>query len=149
MRKGLDPLTTEGSRKQGGRYNPPTEFGALYSSLERDTAIAEVARGLKRRGVEPTSYPEGVYWSFQLSIELEAVLDLTDPDVLKEVNIDQKELLGDDIQFTRKLSSKARAEGYQALLVLSVTNPKNKNLVVFADALPESTRVLESEPVSF
>jgi RES domain-containing protein len=36
-------LGTTGSLKAGGRFNPPNEFGALYTSLDAITAAKEVA----------------------------------------------------------------------------------------------------------
>src|SRR5207237_485302 len=86
-REGLDPLATTRSLKAGGRFNPPNEFGALYTSLEATSATKEVARGLRQRGVDPDQFPEGAWWVYELEVKLEAVLDFTDADVLQKSGI--------------------------------------------------------------
>ena len=68
VREGLDPLATTGSLKAGGRFNPPNEFGELYTSLEAKTAAQEVARGLIARGVDPEQFPEAAWWVYELEV---------------------------------------------------------------------------------
>jgi RES domain-containing protein len=64
-------LATTGSLKGGGRFNPPSEFGALYTSLEATTAAKDVARGLRQRGIDPEQFPGGAWWAYELEVELE------------------------------------------------------------------------------
>ncbi len=146
--EGLDPLGTSGSLNAGGRFNPPNEFGALYTSLEATTAAKEVARGLRQRGVDPEKFPEGSWWIYELEVNLEVVLDLTDPDVLRTSGIRQDSLTGTDINATRQMAAEARERGYEAVLVPSAAVPNSKNLVIFVDRLPLPPKVLSSRPVS-
>lgn len=44
--------TLAGSQRQGGRFNPPGEFGALYTSTDEDTAWIEVAARFEREGID-------------------------------------------------------------------------------------------------
>ena len=46
-----DPLSTEGSLRHGGRYNPPGAFGALYCGESPEVCAAEVR---KRAAGQPT-----------------------------------------------------------------------------------------------
>lgn len=147
VQKGLDPLGTTGSFKAGGRFNPPNGFGALYTSLEAPTALKEVAKGLRLRGIDPEQYPEDAYWIYELEVTLEAVLDLTDPDVLQKSGFQQDSLTGTDVNTTREIATQARERGYEALLVPSAAAPKSKNLVIFLDKLDARPRVLSSRPV--
>ncbi len=149
VRAGLDPLGTTGSLKAGGRFNRPNEFGALYTSLEATTAAKEVARGLRQRGVDPEEFPEGAWWVYELEVRLEAVLDLTDPDVLYRTGIRQDSLTGTDVNAAREIATQAREQGYQALLVPSAAAPNSNNLVIFLDKLPVRPNVLSSRPVRF
>lgn len=149
VREGLDPLGTTGSLKAGGRFNPPNEFGALYTSLESTTAAKEVARALRQRGIDPAQFSEGAWWVYELEVKVEAVLDLTDPDVLQSIGIQQDSLTGMDINPTKELASQARERGYEALLVPSAADANSKNLVVFLDKLPVRPNVLSSRPVIF
>jgi RES domain-containing protein len=147
VQKGLDPLGTAGSLKAGGRFNPPNAFGALYTSVEVPTALKEVAKGLRLRGIDPEQFPEDAYWIYELEVRLEAVLDLTDPDVLQKSGFQEDSLTGTDINATREIATQARERGYEALLVPSGANPKSKNMVIFLDKLDTRPRVLSSRPV--
>lgn len=149
VREGLDPLGTEGSLKAGGRYNPPNQFAALYTSLAAATAAEEVARGLRLRGIDPEQFPEGAYWVYELEVKLEAVLDLTDPDVLRRSGIQRALLTGADVIPTREIAAQARELGYQALLVPSAARPDTKNLVIFLHKLAAPPQVLNSRPIGF
>lgn len=149
VREGLDPLGTTGSLKAGGRFNSPNEFGAIYTSLEGATATKEVARGLRLRGIDPEQFSERGWWVYELEVKLEAVLDLTDPDVLRKSRIQQESLTGSDVNPTREIAAQARESGYQALLVPSAAAAGSKNLVIFLDNLSVRPNVLSSRPVSF
>jgi len=43
--------TLAASQAAGGRFNPPGEFGALYTASDTDTAWEEVAARFRRQGV--------------------------------------------------------------------------------------------------
>jgi filamentous hemagglutinin len=147
VREGLDPLATTGSLKAGGRFNPPNDFGALYTSLDAETAAQEVARGLRARGIDPEQFREGAWWVYELEVKLESVLDLTDPAVLEKSAISADSLTGRDVNATRRIAAEARERGYEALLVPSAAAPASKNLVVFVDKLSVPPNVLSSKPV--
>jgi RES domain-containing protein len=148
VRDGLDPLGTTGSLRAGGRFNPPNEFGALYTSLDSMTAAKEVARGLRQRGVDPSQFPEGSWWVYELQVKLEAVLDLTDADVLQKSGMQEDSLTGSDVNLTREIAAEARERGYEALLVPSAA-AGSKDLVIFPDNLRVRPNVLSSGPISF
>lgn len=149
MREGLDPLATSGSLKAGGRFNPPNEFGALYTSLDAKTAAQEVARGLRARGIDPEQFPAGAWWVYEVEVKLDSVLDLTDPVVLERSGISAGSLTGSDVNATQRIAAEARERGYVALLVPSAAAPGSKNLVIFLDRMAEHPTVLSSKPVSF
>ena len=142
-------MATTGSLKAGGRFNPPNEFGALYTSLEPNTAAKEVARGLRQRGVDPDQFPEGAWWVYELEVKLESVLDLTDADVLQKSGIPENSLIGTDVNATRQIAAEARKRGYEGLLVPSASVAGSKNLVIFLDKASSRPNVLSSRPVSF
>jgi RES domain-containing protein len=149
VRQGLDPLGTEGSLRAGGRFNSPGEFGALYTSVEEATAAKEVARGLRQRGIDPEEFPEGGWWIYELEVKLEAILDLTDSNVLQKIGVRQDSLTSTDTNATREIAAQARGLGYEGLLVPSVAAANSANLVIFLDKLPERPNVRSSRPVSF
>ena len=147
VRKGRDPLSTEWNLKNGGRYNPPGEFPALYASLRESTAAAEKARSERLRGIDPEQYPPGEWWAYELALDFESVLDLTDSKVLANLAIGQETLLGEDRTRTQQIAREARAAGFQALLVPSVAARGEKNLVVFTDRPHAEPRVLTSRAI--
>lgn len=147
VHKGYDPLSVEGSFKAGGRYNIAGRFGALYTSLDETTAAAEVARRLNLGGIDPAAYPPGEWWDYEVEVELDKVLDLTDPAVAASLQAAPRSLTGADVAFTRRLADEAHAAGFQAIIVPSAAIGGSKNLVVFLDKLPELPRILASHPV--
>ncbi len=148
VRAGRDPLSTEGSRKTGGRYNPPGDFGALYAALESETAAAEVARGLRLRGVDPAGFAADDWWEYEIELRAAAILDLTDSDTLARLGLSQDALTAADAALTREMGAKAHRAGYAGLLVPSAARLGRTNLVIFLDRLDETPAVLRSHPVS-
>jgi len=148
VRDGVDPLGTVGSLTAGGRFNSPGEFAALYTSLDPVTASKEVARGLKQRGIDPSQFPPGSWWIYELEVEVEAVLDLTSPDILQKIEVKSDALTRGDLQVPRSIAAEARAKGFGALLVPSAAAPESKNLVIFLDRLPGIPNVLSSRPAN-
>lgn len=148
-RAGDDPLSVAGSRAVGRRYNPPSEFGALYASLVRETAVAEVARNLRRRGIPLESISLGDFQIYALRLSLTEVLDLHDPKVLAQIGLSLEALRSDDVSLTRSIGGAARSAGYQALLVPSAVREGSRNLVVFTDRLEKPIDIISSESVDF
>jgi RES domain-containing protein len=106
-----------------------------------------VAKGLRLRGIDPEQFPEDAYWIYELEVRLDAVLDLTDRDVLQKSGVQQGSLTGTDVNATREIAAQARERGYQALVVPPAAAPDSKNPVIFLDKLETRPRVLSSMPV--
>jgi len=140
-------LSAEGSRVNGGRYNAPGEFGPLYCSLEENTAAAEVARGLRAVGQDPAAYPEGSWILYELEIQADEVLDLTDEETLTLLGLQPAMLTGDHRQVTQRLGREAREAGYQAILAPSAAVPGGKNLILFLDRLPSPPNLFRCTPI--
>lgn len=99
------------------------------------------------RAVDPAQFPEGAWWVYELEVQLESVLDLTDSEVLRKTAIAASSLTGSDLTATRRIAAEAREQGYEALLVPSAAAPESKNLVIFLDRVPAPPIVLSSKPV--
>ena len=84
---GQTPLSLEGSLIYGGRYNIPYQFGALYCGITADVCWAEIEK--KMEGPVKRSR----FRVYKLQINLQKVLDLTDPQVCIELKIAQKSLI--------------------------------------------------------
>ncbi|MCI2429294.1 RES family NAD+ phosphorylase [Candidatus Acetothermia bacterium] len=128
-------LSPAGSFQYGGRYNPKGEFGVLYLSESVEICIAEVLRAAS----DPNFFKQPRICG-TIHVMLEKVLDLTDEQILKELGIRKEVLLQDtgdrerDYRLTRRISRIARAAGFEALKVPSVTSRGN-NLVIFVEHL--------------
>lgn len=131
-----------GSRRVGGRFNPPGGFGALYLSLEPATARAELERRAARSGVPLEDLLPRVLLT--VIVELGRVLDLRDPEERGRWGLDEETLTGDDHGPCQEVGRAARREGYEAILYPSAARPRGWNLVVFLDRLhPGSGIVVE------
>jgi RES domain-containing protein len=144
--KGVDPLSTQGSALNGGRYNSPGVTGVLYASFAGDTAIAEVTKGLIARGINPQSYAPGDWWMYELEVSLDAVLDLTDPGVIERLQLAPERLLQSDAAYTRQIGKQASEAGYEAMIAPSAARIGEKNLVVFLESADRIPTVKSSRP---
>jgi RES domain-containing protein len=126
-----DVLDLEASRRSGGRYNPPGEFGAVYCSDSPELCLAERISngGSGRMAVVP------------VEVVLKRVLDLTSTSVREALGVPLEDLVSDGHEVTRRLGVAARASGIEALLAPSARGP-GRNLVLFLDALDPSSRVV-------
>jgi RES domain-containing protein len=103
----------------------------LYSSFEKATAIGEIARVLKTRGVDPKEYGRDDWWAYELELTLSRVLDLTDQGVLERLKISTAALMTDDVMLTRNIGRQALDAGYEAIIAPSAAHAGGENLVIF------------------
>jgi RES domain-containing protein len=77
-----DPVSAEGARRRGGRFNPPQSFPVLYLCTARAFTVAEFVRAGNRLGDRG---PRACYLgSFSgMKMELDRIVDLTDPSTLE------------------------------------------------------------------
>ncbi len=98
-----DLLTGEGSRKNGGRWNPPSSFATVYAALSDATALAESKANYLYYGLDPAdAWPRTIV---AVDVKLAKVLDLTDGMVRKALAVSATRMRGDD---WRALNRRAR-----------------------------------------
>lgn len=133
---GSHPLHFGWILKARGRWNRAGQYGALYTSLSREGAMAELR---KYREVATAS---DVAVKFQkrhlvsIRVEVEPVLDLTDPSTIRILKTDASAFLEDDdgsLAACRTISDFARSQEYRALIAPSAALPGAKNLIIFSD----------------
>ena len=127
-----DPLSGEGARIRGGRYNPPDSFPVLYLCTTRLCAGAEL-RYLGRRhiiGVEGL-LPRVL---FRYDVDLDRVLDLTSSDILDHLTVTVEQITGTDLGIPRQIGEAAHATGSQAIRAPSATGV-DEVLAVFPELL--------------
>ncbi len=127
-------LSPEGSLLYGGRYNAPSTFGVLYCAERPDVATAEIRRGAGASLLKP-SFVMGT-----LEVDLRRVLDLTDPEILAQLDVRPGDLVTPSYALTQELARLAREAGFEGLVVPSATG-LGRNLVLFTDHLDPSSVV--------
>lgn len=127
-----DPLSGEGARMRGGRFNPPDSYPVLYLCTTRPCTVAEL-RQLGRRqiiGVEGL-LPRVLY---RYEISLDRVLDLTSSVTLQHLEITAQQVTGADLAIPRQIGEAAHATGIQAVKAPSATGV-DEVIAVFPELL--------------
>lgn len=116
---GFDPLSGEGARRKGGRFNPSDSFSVLYLCSTRACAVAEFYRAGNRLAIGPEGLlPRHLY---RYDIRFDQILDLTHKETLEQLGVTQPELVGEDLSLTRTIGEGAHSLGIQAILSPSAT----------------------------
>jgi RES domain-containing protein len=117
--KGFDPRSGDGARRLGGRFNPPHSFPVLYLCLTRPCVAAELTRQAERQGLDVDALlPREL---FEISAELDKVLDLTDTSTLGALGIAPPDLVREDHRFTQEIGEAAHEHAFQAIRSPSAT----------------------------
>ncbi|CAN5796649.1 hypothetical protein BH24DEI2_BH24DEI2_03160 [soil metagenome] len=136
-------LSSIGSLRTGGRYNPRGAFEVLYLADSPVTALQEVEALVRTRaGLFPVKGPPRILLSVEAT--LFNTLDLTDPETQASLETNLQELTGDWVVAgsgeTRAATQRLGEACYhlkllEALKVPSARNPRAFNLAVFPDRL--------------
>lgn len=109
----------------GARWNP-RGVSAIYTSLNRDTALAEAAY---RISLEPFR-PKVKRTVYRINVRLHRVVDLTARGLLAEVGVTQEELAADLSPACQKVGGAVAWLGNDGLLVPSA-RAEGTNLVIY------------------
>ena len=131
-----DLLTGEGSRKHGGRWNPPSSFATVYAAFSDAIALAETKAHFLYYGLDPTdALPRMIV---AVDVRLARVLDLTDGTVRKTLGVSATRMRGNDWRKlnrrgTESLSQAIGRAGYESGLegLIVPACDSDKNLVWF------------------
>ncbi|MGH9109003.1 MAG: RES family NAD+ phosphorylase [Acidimicrobiales bacterium] len=114
-----DPLSGEGARIHGGRFNPPGSFPVLYLCQSRPCAVAELRRLGERQAIGVEGLLPRMLYRYE--INLDRVLDLTDDAVRAQVGLGLQALTGPDWSTCQELGSTLHALGTQGVSSPSAT----------------------------
>ncbi len=143
-RDGRDPL--QGGRSASRWCNG--EFDVLYTSAERDGAIAEIYTLLSLQPVFPSKLSFRVH---QLEVSAEAALHLAEVAELERLGVVPEQYQDRDYRQTQEIADAACFLGFEGLVVPSARWPC-ANVVLFADRIDPaalSVRVTEPDPVDW
>jgi len=129
-----------------GRFHLKGEFGAVYLSLDPETAQRELVRRASRAGVSLSQLmPRDL---LTVDLHLAKVLDLTDAAVRDEWGIHATAITWDDYTSCQEIASVARRAGYEAIRYRSATG-EGENVAVFLDRMHPGSRavVINQRPI--
>jgi len=125
-RFGGNMVSMRGSWLHGARYNIRGYFGALYTSLAKETARREMARYF-------TVPPVDGFVEASIGLRLSRVLDLTNRKLLGRAGIVWEQLIETRFTVSQEIGLRAWENGIEAVLAPSAANPAERNLAVFLD----------------
>lgn len=130
--EGRQPLSGEGARIQGGRWNPPESFPTLYVGMTEDVVAAEFRRLAAGSGRLTADFlPRQLY---EVVVKLQLVLDLTDGGHVAALGIAAADLVSDDLTTCQALGDAAHYLGTEAVLAPSAAGT-GVALAVYTDRL--------------
>ena len=146
-----DLLTGEGSRRYGGRWNPPASFATVYAAFADTTALAEAKANHRYYGLDPgDALPRTIV---ALEIRLAKILDLTDGSVCKSLGVSATRMRNDDWRMgnrrgdeslTQAIGRAAYQTSLEGLIVPACDG--GKNLVWFPGNLRGTSKVAIRNP---
>ena len=141
-RKGRDPLR---GAVANGRWNAVGEFEALYTSLAREGAIAEVGYRLSLEPVWPSRIAHEVH---TLAVRTARTLRFSSREELQPFGVDISRYESFDYGATQAIAAAAHFLEFDGLIVPSARY-ECLNLVLFSDRLPALPRVKRSEALDW
>jgi RES domain-containing protein len=114
----------------GARWNPP-EVPAIYTSLDRETMLAELENALAAFVPRPR---RAAFTAYEIRVSIEDVLDLRVPGLLEELGVTAEDLAGDDHRPCQRVGGAAAWLSRGGLLVPSARRAGGSNLVIFPHA---------------
>jgi RES domain-containing protein len=91
-----DPLSGEGARRHGGRWNPPDLFPAIYLADSEQACMVEVDRAAETHSVEPERMLSVPYRLHTIEVNGLSVLDLRTAEAQAEVGLEIEDIFGKD-----------------------------------------------------
>lgn len=124
------PLSGDGARRYGGRWNQPDSYPVVYTALDVATVDLELARTARRAGM--TSAMMSPRRLATIRVRLSRVLDLTNADVRAALEISEADLTSEDLAVPQAIGETAHHLGYEAILAPSAAG-KGYTLAIFMD----------------
>jgi RES domain-containing protein len=132
------PMSAEGARIRGGRWNPPDSFPTLYLGLDASTVVAEFYRFAEKQGMPPENLlPRKL---ITCHLELSASVDFRDQIAWPELGLSSVVIESDDSALCQRLGDAAHYVGFEGILAPSATGSGDV-VAVFTDRLRAGSRI--------
>jgi hypothetical protein len=143
-KKGRDALLGSTAR---GRWSPTGEFEVLYTSLERNGALAEVGFRLSLEPIWPSRIKHVVH---EITVRTERTLRLASIEELKKLGVETSRYGSFDYTATQAVAAAAHFLEFDGIISPSARFPC-ANLALFLDRISENTtlEVDQSEDVDW
>jgi RES domain-containing protein len=142
--RGRDPLLGSAA---GGRWSPVGEFDVIYTSLEREGALAEIGFRMSLEPVWPSKLQHDLY---RLAARTRRTIRFPDVVSLVPFGVDAARYQGFDYGATQAIAAAARFLGFDSLIVPSARSPARHLVVFIDDAMADETlTLLATEPVDW
>jgi RES domain-containing protein len=132
------PLSGDGARINGGRWNPPNSVATLYLGLRRETVVAEFNRLATKFGLATASFLPRVLYGYDVAIN--DALDLRAADARAAIGLDDRQLSADPPELCQQIGEAAVTCGREAILAPSATGHDDA-LVLYVGRLGSGTRL--------
>ncbi len=130
----------------GARWNPP-DLPAIYTSLERSTALAEADYRLSLEPLAPR--PSLKRTLHEIQVVVEKALDLRDETLLQQIGLGGKEIENSDFRPCQEVGFAVAFLGHGGMLVPSARASGGGNLVIYPRSLnPGHFEVLQEEDIT-
>jgi RES domain-containing protein len=130
------PLSGEGARFSGGRWNPPRSFPVLYLGLSREVVVGEFHRLAARQRLVPEAFLPRTYYSYQ--VELTALLDLRPASARSALGLGDGDLSAEDLARCQAVGEAAHACNREGILVPGAAGDGDVLAVFIARLRPAS-----------
>jgi RES domain-containing protein len=115
---GRDPLSGEGARLIGGRWNNRDGTPTIYLAEPEAACRAEITRLIDRAGPSKVRFPRAIH---TVSVDQVQVVDLTTPERLTAVELDLDDIRSDDRSRCQRVGEGVAYLGFQGVLAPSAT----------------------------
>lgn len=118
--RGRDPLSGDGARLNGGRWNSPGR-PTIYLAQPIETCVLEFARMAEATGATPASLVRRGWHLHQVEVAGVSVLDLSTTTALRRVGLDPEDIADDDWTACQTVGEAAHFLSFAGVVAPSAT----------------------------
>jgi RES domain-containing protein len=147
-----DLLTGEGSKRNGGRWNPPG-IAVVYASLTPEVAMAETLAHNRYYGIAIEEAMPRTFVAIEATLQF--VLDLREGGVRQRLQVSEERILSVDWRkevragrepIAQMIGRAAHETDWEGLIVPSAAAPNGHNLLIFPDKLLAGSSITVLHP---